>query len=185
MSIDVAFAIDSSGSLGLNNFIKEVDFVKNVVKSLNLYVNSQVAVELFNYYATIQFHLNDHESTQDVLDGLASLYYGGTTNTADAIKKMRTEIFTAANGDRDGVQNIGVIITDGVSDNHIATVEEAKLARAQGIILLAVGAGSVVNPQELEAIASYPSQGNVFRVEDVDSLDSIERDIVRTLCNGQ
>lgn len=48
-----------------------------------------------------------------VLNGLSMSYMAGTTNTASAIATMRNSMFTNGNGDRSGVQNIGVVITDG------------------------------------------------------------------------
>ena len=37
----------------------------------------------------------------------------GTTNTAAAINMMRNTAFQGANGDRTGVPNVGVVLTDG------------------------------------------------------------------------
>ena len=50
------------------------------------------------------------------------------TNTGAAIKLMSDVIFTSANGDREGVQNVAVIITDGPSNrNPETTIPNAQV----------------------------------------------------------
>ena len=50
------------------------------------------------------------------------------TNTGAAIKLMSDVIFTSANGDRDDVQNVAVIITDGPSNrNPETTIPNAQV----------------------------------------------------------
>ena len=57
----------------------------------------------------------------------------GKTNTADALKKMREQMFTVNTGDRIGLQNIGVLVTDGRSSDRLATFQEAATCHAAGI----------------------------------------------------
>lgn len=52
-------------------------------------------------------------------------------------------MFRTAEGDRSGVPNYLVIITDGKSDDPQATWDEAIRARDEGINILAVGVGQV------------------------------------------
>ena len=50
----------------------------------------------------------------ELVEALGNIrYIGGTTNTADGIQLMNEEIFQEANGDRPGVPNIAVVLTDG------------------------------------------------------------------------
>jgi collagen type VI alpha len=47
---------------------------------------------------------------------------------------MRTEFFSVANGDREDVPDVTIILTDGVSNiNGRKTIGEAELARSEGI----------------------------------------------------
>ena len=51
-----------------------------------------------------------------------------------AIDAMKTTMFTPENGDRDGVPNVVIIVTDGYSNiNREATLPAADAARAAGI----------------------------------------------------
>lgn len=182
---DIAFALDSSGSVGSKNFVKEVNFVKQVVQSLNLNGESTVAVENFADNAVIRFHLNAFNGIQAVLNGMSIYYKGGTTNTADAINKMRTEMFTSPNGDRRNSPNIGIVITDGKSNDRSATLREASQAQTEGIVMIAVGVGDGVNELELEGIASYPPSSNVFHVDNFDDFDQITDSLISSICNGK
>ena len=69
-------------------------------------------------------------------------YHYGSTNTAGGLEKMHREMFTPANGDRPGVPNICIILTDGISNiDPMRTIPNAEEARAAGIHIFAVGIG--------------------------------------------
>ena len=60
-------------------------------------------------------------------------YMGGGTNTADAIRMLREQMFSTSHGARPNVPRIGVIITDGKSANSAATATQANNARQDNI----------------------------------------------------
>ena len=87
---------------------------------------------------------------------------GGETNTQAALALLYSSVFSAARGDRHGVPNKAVIVTDGHSNVEAhRTPTEAERARQRGIELYVVGVGDVVNPEELNGIASTPSSDYV------------------------
>ena len=57
---------------------------------------------------------------------------------------MSEDMFSRGEGDRDGVPNVGVVITDGRSNNPSLTWENAKEAREGGLHLMTVGIGKYV-----------------------------------------
>lgn len=72
---------------------------------------------------------------------------------------MRVSQFRPYNGDRIGIQNIAIIVTNSV-DNEVSVVSEAQLAMQDGIVLLAMSiSGRVLSPQ-LSLFAS-PPWGNI------------------------
>lgn len=127
--MDIVFVLDSSTSVGPTNFRKVLSFVKLTVNEANTDSNG-VRVGLMTYSTTskIIFHLNEFRE-KTLLRQIDNVPYNyGNTNTADAIKTMRREMFNKRNGEREGIKNIAVIITDGVSNmnNQLVSVEARK-----------------------------------------------------------
>ena len=60
------------------------------------------------------------------MNGISLLHTRGTTNTAGALSEMHNNMFTARNGDSSGRPNVGIIITDGRSNDRDDTVEQAR-----------------------------------------------------------
>ncbi len=182
---DVAFALDASGSIGKVNFQKQLDFVRDVILGLNLEGGARVALETYANQPSVSFYLNDATDRAAVLNSLTMHYSGGTTNTADAIRVMREDIFTVATGDRPDVGNVGVVLTDGRSNDENRTWHEAMRARDGGIHLIAVGIGGNVRTRELDGIASFPTESNVLRADGFDGLAAIRESLVQAVCNGR
>ena len=64
----------------------------------------------------------------------------GGTFTADALRLLREDVFTEAQGDREGAANVAVFLLDGVSNIlPQRTLAEAKRAHRDGIRLYAIG----------------------------------------------
>ena len=71
---------------------------------------------------------------QEVLNALSFFPNRGKTNTQAALGVMRRELFTSGRGDRTGVDNIAVLVTDGYSNiDRFNTIPEAERAKDDGI----------------------------------------------------
>ena len=93
-------------------------------------------------------------------------------------------MFTSSGGDRRDIVNIGVVITDGRSNDRDETLREAVAARKQGINLIAVGVGPTVGEQELLAMASDPDTQNYVHVNDFNALTGVLNDLLESTCNS-
>ena len=61
-------------------------------------------------------------------------YVGSDTNTSGGLREMHRNQFQASNGDRPGVSNTAIVITDGVSTiDQNDTIPAAEAARADDI----------------------------------------------------
>ncbi|CAG2244074.1 unnamed protein product [Mytilus edulis] len=161
-----------STSVGDANYQKMKDFCKDFLKNADLDSgNIHVGIVSYSTGVHIEFQMNDYSTSQDIMDAIDAIPYRyGSTNTADGLKTMRSQMFTAANGDRDGVPNVVLILTDGVSNiNSRRTIPEAEQARAAGIHIYAVGIG-LRDTRELDAMASEPASENSFNVQSFDEL---------------
>ena len=104
-------------------------------------------------------------------------------NLQAALNTMRTAVFNASFGDRNGVQNIAILVSDGNSNVlQSNTIPEASLAKAAGITILSVVTGSSPNISEMTAIASDPI-GGVFLMINSNQWSSVVNSVLNTLCN--
>ncbi|WAR29555.1 PIF-like protein [Mya arenaria] len=79
------------------------------------------------------------------------------------------------------VTKVGVVITDGKSSNVSRTANEARMARQEGVHVLAIGVGSQYFQQELNNIAS--SAASVFTAQNITDLtDNITAAIHNVIC---
>ena len=59
---------------------------------------------------------------------------------------MRTEIFNPANGDRENVPNVAILITDGAPTKEVDGLdEEVARIKRDGVIILGVGVTNAVS----------------------------------------
>ena len=132
---DVIFLLDSSGSVGLDNWKKVLQFTKDLIGSFKLGDDSmRVGVASYGSGANVNFNLIDytnHNAVNNAIDQIP--WKDQETNTSGAVRLMYRDMFTEANGDRPGVPNLGLVVTDGASnrDEHL-TIPEADNARALG-----------------------------------------------------
>ena len=187
-AVDVVFIVDSSGSIRSSRYPLVLDYVKGIVKSLEVHPDrARVGLITFGDEATVRFHLNTYATKEDVLQAIDNLpWTRGRTNTADAIHKVRTEMFTSSNGDRFDPPNMAVIITDGQSNvNEEDTLPEAMEARLEGIHMMAVAVGTSQTSLEIKGLASDPDSVNVFRVEEFGELVNMTLPVVDAMCDGK
>ncbi|XP_013410815.1 uncharacterized protein LOC106173996 isoform X2 [Lingula anatina] len=182
---DIVFVLDSSGSVGAANFEKVKDFVKDIVNDLDIGANSvRVGVVKFHSRPYSEFHLNkyyDKKALANAVDGIK--YTRGGTITSEGIKMMTDLAFKPANGDRPNVQNIGIVITDGKSNNgRKFSKDAADAARKAGIEVFAIGVGSGVDQNELKDIGNDPDKDYVFTVGNFDALKSIKSQLTVQTC---
>ncbi|KAK3599021.1 hypothetical protein CHS0354_012500 [Potamilus streckersoni] len=185
--VDLVFILDASTSVTEANYKKMLTFCKDFLGDAAIDSGSvRVGVVIYSTDVSIQFHLNRYSKKTDLLAAIDKIpYIYGSTNTADGLKTMRTEMFKAANGDRPDAENIAIIITDGISNiNSRRTVPEAVQARAIGIHIYAIGIG-LTDSKELDAIASEPAKDNSISIQEFDELVGLEKKIFSSICLGR
>lgn len=185
--IDLVFVLDASTSVTEPNYLLMKDFVKDFLDDADIDSgNVRVGVVIYSTADYIQFHLNEYKTKADIYHAIDAIpYRHGSTNTADAIRTMRTQMFTQVNGDRPNVDNIAVVVTDGVSNiNSRRTIPEAEQAHADGIHIYAIGIG-LSETRELDGIASKPVEENRFAVQDFTELRDLRQKVFSALCVGK
>ncbi|XP_041376891.1 uncharacterized protein LOC121389362 [Gigantopelta aegis] len=182
---DIVFLLDSSTSVGKSNYEHLEDFLKHIVSRLPVGRDLvHVGMMQFSSYPSQEFPLDMYKDRVSVLKAIDGLQYmGGGTNTADALKYMREQMFSQNAGARSQVPRIAVVITDGQSSNTVLTTQEADRARLDNIEIIAVGVGAGANRNELHSIASDPDSTNMFIVGAFSDLKTLTSQILYSACN--
>lgn len=145
----------------------------------------RVGVVLFSSRVAIQFHLNRHKTKAQLLKAISGIDRTfGDTNIADAIQTTQESMFITSYGDRPEVQNVAIIITDGISNiNSWRTKPEADKAKEAGIRIFAIGVG-IEDETELNNIASLPLEDNRISIKYFDELQKKTDVMYLSLCRG-
>jgi collagen type VI alpha len=185
--IDLVFVIDASTSVSERSFRLIKGFIKDFISEARVDSGHVgVGIVIYSTEVYVQFQMNTYTDKQEIMDAVDAIPYRyGSTNTAGALKVMREEMFTEANGDRPDVDNVCIIITDGLSNiNARKTIPEAEKAHDAGIHIYAIGIG-LTDTYEIDAIATPPWQKNRFEVTDFNELKSIEGAVFTAICGGK
>ena len=101
----------------------------------------------------------------------------GRTNTQEALRVMREQVFRASSGDRPGVPNVGVLLTDGMSNvDRQNTVLEAQRARDDDVAMYVIALGDDVDRSEVAGVAGFRQEGDngyVYDVRDIAQVDDV------------
>ncbi|KAK1332450.1 hypothetical protein QTO34_007127 [Cnephaeus nilssonii] len=182
---DIVFLVDSSTSIGPQNFQKVKNFLHSVILGLDI-SSDQVRVGLAQYNDNIYpaFRLNQYPLKSVVLEHIQNLpYRTGGTNTGAALEFIRTNYLTEAAGSRakDTVPQIVILVTDGESNDEVQ--EAADRLKEDGVVVYVVGI-NVQDVQELQKIASEPFEKFLFNTENFNILQDVSGGILQSLCSA-
>ncbi|XP_033728446.1 collagen alpha-1(XII) chain-like [Pecten maximus] len=184
---DLLFILDSSTSVGDENFRKMLDFMKDIVRAAPIDSGHyQVAVIVFNSDVKVTLLLDAIDNQRDLLTYIDNIPYSyGNTNTASALQAMRDTIFIPSNGDRPDAPNVAVVMTDGESNiNSGRTIPEANAAKREGVEIYGIGIG-LMETSEIDGISSVPLDTHRFNVDNFDNLNDMKADIFAKICIGK
>ena len=163
-------------------------FMSDLVKQMSIGPSSsqtQVGFVIFGDSAASKFYLNTYTTQADVVTAIEGMrYLSQDTNTQQGLIEMQDVQFTSGRGDRAGIRNIAIILTDGESKvKPERTIPEAERARAAGIDILSIGIGSNINEVELKGMSSEPQTKDLnYFVSSFEELSLISKMIVSEAC---
>ncbi|XP_071104579.1 protein PIF-like [Haliotis cracherodii] len=175
--LDVIAVVDGSDSIQVNEF----DTLKNALVNLTNWLDIGTAGPMFGvviYSSTVTATAplsTDSALLQSQIRAFVLPQDG--TNTHLGIAEMTRMM---QNNGRNGVPKVGIVITDGRSKDPSATIVEAAKARANGIEMLAIGVGTVIDMSELKNIASSDDQ--VKSISDFNEVSASVLDLVKLVC---
>lgn len=160
---DVVYIIDASGSIKEDEFqdgLKALETLITRAKESTAY-----AAMTYSEEGHIEFNFQPSHTAIQLLDTVK--HYGYRTNTQDALKKCREELFlNRSSGVRGGSLKRVLVVTDGKSNlNKETTLFEAMELKLLSIEVFVVAVGKYVDGiEELIGIATTRER-HLFRVD--------------------
>uniref|UniRef100_A0A667YFT3 Collagen type XII alpha 1 chain n=1 Tax=Myripristis murdjan TaxID=586833 RepID=A0A667YFT3_9TELE len=180
---DIVLLVDGSWSIGRLNFKTIRAFIGRMVGVFEISPDRvQIGLAQYSGDPKTEWHLNAHATRDSLLEAVANLpYKGGNTMTGMALNYILQNNFKANVGMRPDSRKIGVLITDGKSQDEI--VFSSQRLRDQGIELYAIGVKNA-DENELRSIATDPDEIHMYNVNDFTFLLDIVDDLTINLCNS-
>ncbi|XP_062568078.1 collagen alpha-1(XII) chain-like [Saccostrea cucullata] len=181
-STDVVFLLDSSGSVGSENFKKILNFTKAIVSRFTVGPhNTLVGIETFASTVHHQFALDANKNMATLLTAVDNVpYQTGGTNIEAALKYVNDYSFKP--GGRRNAEKILILITDGQTYSPNGTAIQAKSLRKTNIKVFCIGIGHSINSKELQHISS--GADHTFLIEDFNSLTTAIKVMHSVICKA-
>lgn len=183
-SVDVAFIIDSSGSINRRNYVKIKAFVKNIARSFGISPSeSQASIVLYSTKASVKAHFGQYPTTEEFVKAVDGLpHERGYTFINLALRLAASEVFPRA---RKNVPKIAMLLTDGKQTDPTGTVnlrEASVPLRNQGVRVIVFGVGKSINVRELRLTVERDE--DVITVMKFDDLTTKVREYTASLCQA-
>ncbi|KAK0145911.1 Collagen alpha-1(XII) chain [Merluccius polli] len=180
---DIILLVDGSWSIGRLNFKTIRSFIGRMVGVFDIGPERvQIGVAQYSGDPKTMWHLNEHTTREKLLQAVANLpYKGGNTMTGMALNFILENNFKTNVGMRPEARKIGVLITDGKSQDEI--IFSSQKLRDEGIELYAIGVKNA-DENELRSIASDPEEIHMYNVNDFNFLLDIVDDLSNNICNS-
>lgn len=187
--VDIAFAIDASGSVGSWGYLKEKNFVREVVHQFGISRSgTHVAVIVYSTKARVEIPLPRYYNFGAFAWAVRNLpYRRGVTRIDLALKTAANEVFVADGGSRSNVPKILIVMTDGFQTRTSDSISLDKAVlplRAKGVQVYALAIGRYTRSYELRLIVE--KKGDIFQANSFTALRNvITRLATKTCTNGE
>ena len=186
--MDVAFLVDSSGSISFRNFRKVKNFVVELASKFDISPGgSRAAVVVYSTRATTRIRFTDHSTYGSFANAVQRLRHErGYTRIDLALQKANLDVFGSRGKSRFLVPKIAFVLTDGeqtdAENKRSLEVVSDLLKKKAGVRIISIGIGKRVNKTQLTVIAS--SEKDVVIAESFDGLVSKVEPLFQSACKG-
>ncbi|XP_033005516.1 von Willebrand factor A domain-containing protein 2 isoform X2 [Lacerta agilis] len=179
-SMDLVFALDSSASVGRNNFVQLKTFVSSL--SLQFDINrdvTQVGLVVFGKRPHTTFGLDTHVTSSDLHEAISQApFVGGSASVGSSLLHIYDDLMTVQKGARPGVKKIVVVVTSGAGVED--AVVPAQQLRNNDVSLLVIGMEQVHASSLLKIAGSH---NNLLRIPSYEELKNNEELILERICD--
>lgn len=181
-SLDLVFSLDSSSSVGRENFAQ----LKKIVSSLSLQFGinrdlTQVGLVVCGKRPHTLFGLDTHMTNSAVFEAINQApFVGGSSSVGSCLLHIYEDVMTIQKGARPGVKKIVALISSGAGVED--AIVPAQRLRNNDISLLVIGIGHVQTSSLLRIAGSH---NNLLQIPSYEDLIKNEELIIARLCNGK
>ncbi|XP_020855725.1 collagen alpha-1(XXVIII) chain isoform X1 [Phascolarctos cinereus] len=186
--LELVFVIDSSESVGPENFQLIKDFVKKLIERVAM-EHASARMGLINYSHKVEVvadlkHFSGKDRLWSTVDAMP--YLGEGTYTASALHVANT-MFQSA---RPSVRKVALVITDGQADtrDELNLEQVVKKANASSVEVFVIGVVKENDPNfevfrlEMDLIATDPDSEHVYQIDDFLTLPALEDKLLQKIC---
>ena len=177
-TIDLAFLIDGSGSVGKTNFRRCLSFIQNVVRSFKISPrHTRIAAEVYSSSPRRTFPFTRYRNQNQVLRAVGSIRYPyGGTNTGKALWDVLRYLFRG----RTKRKRVLCVLTDGRSQDKV--LKPSRALKRASVEIFSIGVGRGYSVTQLNQMAT--DHGHVFTAS-FRNLNSIIKAIKKKACKGE
>ena len=186
MPIDVVFIMDSSGSLGSENYGR----LKRAVYNMGNYfgvspMGSHAAIILYSDKAVVAAKLDQFLTIGQFQTITNRLRYLQRRSRMDAgLIAAANEIFTQTRNPRDFLPKVAILFTDGKQSrfrDRIPLPEAAQKLRDKGVDIYAIGIGSGPSQTELESMV-VDKVNHLSKIPSFKNMEAESRSVAEKVC---
>ena len=190
-SVDLVLALDASGSIGLNDWRKEVESAKQLINNFNISeTGTHIGVIDFNDAARPRVDLNSDTGKQvgkinEILESLKEDYQDGKTYTDLALKEA-FKMFQNVPASRT-VSKLLIVVTDGLTTPREGKTgmqmldQPVKDLQRLSVTTYSVAVRNLVKDQELKLMANNIDD-HVMELDKFDSLLGNVKNLTTLAC---
>ena len=182
------FVVDGSTSVGCQNFHKQLQFLVDFVRRLEIGPGSnqtRVGVIQFSSRVYPHFYMKTYDNKNEMINAIKKIDWSrGSTKTYAALDFVRKYSFKTSAGDRPNVPNVVIVLTDGRSSSSSLTGRAAaKLKNVPGTTVIAIGIARA-DKNEVRRIATGTGDDNCFLLATFDILSGILKNLEEKTCSA-
>ncbi|NXG64693.1 COSA1 protein, partial [Hemiprocne comata] len=188
--LELVFVIDSSESVGPDNFNIIRTFMKTIIDKVSAnHPTTRIGIINFSHKVELVSSLKQYTTKEYLKSAVDKMpYLGEGTYTASAIQEA-TQLFQAA---RPAVRKVAVVVTDGQADirDKVQLDTAVRKAHATNIEMFVVGIVQRTDPhydaflKEMQLIATDPDEEHVYQIDDFITLSALENQLITKICEN-
>ncbi|XP_048848648.1 collagen, type XXVIII, alpha 1a isoform X1 [Brienomyrus brachyistius] len=189
--LELVFVIDSSESVGPENFDVVKDFVNTLIDRVSVSREAtRIGVVLYSHISTVVVSLQQQSGQDDVKAAVRKMaYLGEGTYTGSAIRRAN-QIFQAS---RPGIRKVAIVLTDGQTDHRdeVKLEDAVREAHSASIEMFVIGVVKRSDPlykefvEEMNSMASEPTDEHVYLIDDFLTLSTLESKLLSQICESE